>query len=175
VVDEQEFPVLFGTKELPGAPVDATFALLDRTFDERMVASVYVVPFVRHDCLMARFDTGEWALLGGTLEQDEHPRGALERELMEEAGARLLTYKPFAMLDCHSRTEPLRPHLPHPDYQCLLGHGEVEVVTDPTNPEGGERTIAVEAMPVERAARCFAQQRQDWEADLYRLAARLRR
>jgi hypothetical protein len=30
VVDEREFPGLFGTTELPGAAVDATFRLLDR-------------------------------------------------------------------------------------------------------------------------------------------------
>jgi hypothetical protein len=49
VVDEQESAVLFGTRELPGGPVDATLTLLDRAVDERLVASVYVVPFVGED------------------------------------------------------------------------------------------------------------------------------
>jgi 8-oxo-dGTP pyrophosphatase MutT (NUDIX family) len=71
--------------------VDATFRLLDRPVDERLTASVYVVAFVGGDCLMAHEQRGEWLLLGGTLEPGESWRAALERELLEEAGASLAT------------------------------------------------------------------------------------
>lgn len=40
--------------------------------------------------LIRRGDTGEWALPGGTLEWGEPLERGIERELMEEAGVRLL-------------------------------------------------------------------------------------
>lgn len=41
--------------------------------------------------LVRRGDTGEWALPGGTLEWGETLRSALDREVAEETGARVLT------------------------------------------------------------------------------------
>jgi 8-oxo-dGTP pyrophosphatase MutT (NUDIX family) len=172
VLDERDFPVLFATSRLPGAPVDATFALLDRPdVDERLVASAYVVAFVGRDCLMAQMDGGDWLLLGGTKEPGEDPLATVQRELREEAGARLLSYTPFAKLDCHSRTAPLREHLPHPAYQCLLGYGDVEIIDTPTNADTGERTVSVQLMPLDDAVDRFAAQGQLWEGELHRLAA----
>ena len=40
--------------------------------------------------LIRRSDTGEWALPGGTLEWGETLRSAIERELAEEAGVRVI-------------------------------------------------------------------------------------
>src|SRR5215831_18972229 len=39
--------------------------------------------------LIRRGDTGEWALPGGTLEWGETLRESIEREILEEAGARV--------------------------------------------------------------------------------------
>ncbi len=52
-------------------------AALARTEDGRVV-------------LIRRGDTGEWALPGGTLEWGELLRASIERELLEEAGVRVL-------------------------------------------------------------------------------------
>jgi 8-oxo-dGTP diphosphatase len=41
--------------------------------------------------LIRRSDTGKWALPGGTLEWGETLRGAIERELHEEVGTRLVS------------------------------------------------------------------------------------
>lgn len=41
--------------------------------------------------LIRRGDTGQWALPGGTLEWGETLRNGVEREVMEEAGARLMS------------------------------------------------------------------------------------
>src|SRR6266511_911325 len=100
---------------------------------------------------------------------------ALERELREEAGARLRSYTAFGVLRCHARGTPYRSHLPHPDYDCLYGYGEVELVGAPEIPVGGEGIVAVRVMPPERAAAFLAGKGRPWEADLYRLADRLRR
>jgi 8-oxo-dGTP diphosphatase len=44
-----------------------------------------------HFVLIRRSDSGEWALPGGTLEWGETLRTAIERELLEEAGTRLVS------------------------------------------------------------------------------------
>lgn len=44
--------------------------------------------------LIRRADTGTWAIPGGTLEWGETLRGTAERELLEEAGARILHLGP---------------------------------------------------------------------------------
>lgn len=177
-LDEREFPALFEMTGLDYAPVDARFVLLEagHGFDERLVAHINVIPFVGdRDCVVVGFDTGDWTVPGGTLEPGEHWRAALERELLEEAGARLRSFTPFAVLSCHSRAAtPYRPHLPHPAFLRLLGYGDVEISRAPAVPPSGERTTAVEVMPIERAARFLAREDKPWEADLYRLAARLR-
>lgn len=178
MIDEREFAAVFGVTELDYAPIDARFVLLDddHGFNERLFAHVNVVPFVGDsDCVAVGFDTGDWTVPGGTLEPGEHWRAALERELLEEAGARLCAYTPFAVLSCHSRAAtPYRPHLPHPDFLRLLGFGDVEIAGAPAIVTGGERTTAVEVMPVEHAAAFLARKGKTWEADLYRLAAALR-
>jgi hypothetical protein len=82
---------------------------------------------------------------------------------------------PFAVLRCHSRLAgAYRPHLPHPDYDCLYGYGDVELVGAPQLREGAERTVAVKVMPPRQAASFLAGKGRAWEADLYRLAARRR-
>jgi hypothetical protein len=87
-------------------------------------------------------------------------------------GGRLLSYTPFAVLRCHSRAAgPYRPHEPHPDYDCLYGHGEVELVGPPRLHDGPERTVAVEVMPPDQAVSFLTGKGRAWEADLYRLAA----
>jgi 8-oxo-dGTP diphosphatase len=99
----------------------------------------------------------------------------LERELREETGARLLSYTAFGVLRCHARGAPYRPHLPHPDYDCLYGYGDVELVGAPEVPAGGEGIVAVQVMAPEQAAAFLVGKGRPWEADLDRLAARLRR
>ncbi len=75
----------------------------------------------------------------------------------------------------HSSTpEPYRPHLAHPKSYRFVGYGEVEIVSEPQNPEGGEQVVGVECMPIEEASRRFLALGTPELAELYRLAAAVR-
>jgi 8-oxo-dGTP diphosphatase len=83
--------------------------------DPDRIARVLVVPFIGPAWVVVGFEHGDWGPAGGGLEPGESFQAALERELAEEAGARLLSYTPFAVLRCHSglpvptgRTSPPR-------------------------------------------------------------------
>jgi hypothetical protein len=67
-----------------------------------------------------------------------------------------------------------RAHEPHPDYECLYGYGEVELVGPPQLDYGPERTVAVEVVAPDAAVSLLAAKGRAWEADLYRLAANRR-
>ncbi len=54
------------------------------------IAALARIPDGRY-VLIRRADSGEWALPGGTLEWGETLRTAIERELLEEAGTRLVS------------------------------------------------------------------------------------
>jgi 8-oxo-dGTP diphosphatase len=172
MVDEAAFPVLFGTTQATWAPIDLRFQFLTGEVDPDRVARVYVVPFIGAACVVLGFEHGDWGPAGGGLDPGESIRTALARELAEEAGGRLLTYTPFAVLRCHSRAAtPYRPHEPHPDYDCLYGYGDVELAGPPQPHDSTERTVAVEVMAPDQAVSFLAGKGRAWEADLYRLAA----
>ncbi len=177
MIDKRDYPTLFGTTEVDWAPIDVRFSLLNGEVDPTLVARVYIVPFVGDSCVVVGFDTagGDWGPAGGGLEPGESFHEALERELREEAGARLRSYTPFGVLRCHARGRPYRPHLPHPDYDCVYGYGDVELVGAPEVPADGEGIVAVEVMPPDQAVAFLVSKSRPWEADLYRLADRLRR
>jgi 8-oxo-dGTP diphosphatase len=175
MVERLDYPALFGTTRATWAPIDLRFELLTGAVDHSRLARAYVVPFVGDACVVVGFQNGDWGPAGGGLEPGESYLAAAERELAEEAGARLLSYTPFAVLHCHSRAaSPYRAHLPHPDYDCLYGYGDVELVGPPQLRDGAERIVAVEVLPPAEAASFLAGKGQAWEADLYRLAAERR-
>ena len=175
MVDRTAYPVLFGTTQAHWGPIDLRFELLTSEPDPGRIARVYVVPFIGTACVVLGFEHGGWGPPGGGRDPGESVRAALERELAEEAGGRLLTYTPFAVVRCHSRAPaPYRPHEPHPDYDCLYGYGEIELVGPPQLQDDAERTIAIEVLAPDAAVSLLAAKGRAWEAELYRLAANRR-
>jgi 8-oxo-dGTP diphosphatase len=174
MVDQTLYPVLFGTTQASWAPIDLRFEQLTGAVDPGRIARAYLVPFIGAACVVVGFEHRDWGPVGGGREPGESVRAALERELAEEAGGRLLTYTPFAVLRCHSRAPaPYRPHEPHPDYDCLYGYGEVELVGPPQLDDCPERTVAVEVLAPDAAVSLLVAKGRAWEADLYRMARAL--
>jgi 8-oxo-dGTP pyrophosphatase MutT (NUDIX family) len=153
--DQVAYPVLFGTTQASWAPIDLRFELVTGEVDPGRIARVYVVPFIGAACAVVGFEHGDWGPVGGGLELGEGVRAALERELAEEAGGRLLTYTPFAVLRCHP----------------LWRGGAGRPAPARRRPE---RTVAVEVLAPEAAVSLLAGRGRAWEADLYRLAANRR-
>jgi hypothetical protein len=65
VVDELDYPVLFGTTQATWAPIDLRFELLTGEVDLDRVARVYIVPFVGDACVVVGFRHGDWGAAGG--------------------------------------------------------------------------------------------------------------
>ena len=125
--------------------------------------------------MVLRLQTGEWEVPGGTLEPGESYSDAISRELIEEAGARLITFEPFGAWHCFSTAlKPYRPHLPHPEFYRLVGYGSVEITGNPENPEDGEQVASVEFVSIKEAIRRFQDINRFELAELYQLAARVR-
>ncbi len=140
-----------------------------------LISNVNLVPCKGDRWLILRLKTGEWEVPGGTLEPGESYSDTISRELMEEAGARLITFEPLGAWHCFSTApKPYRPHLPHPEFYRLVGYGAVEITGSPENPEGGEQVANVEFVTIAEAVQRFRGINRFELAELYQLAARVR-
>lgn len=166
------FPHLFDEVTWPWGPTRARFILLDEAPSDHLIANVNIVPRAGDDWVILRLRDGSWEMPGGTLEPGETYLDTARRELKEEAGAELVSFRLFGAWHCFSLADqPYRPHLPFPEYYRLAGLGEIELVGEPENPAGGEEVVAVKRVSLAAAvARFSALQRYDM-AELYQLAA----
>ena len=172
---EAQFPNLFRKTTVDWAPLDIQFEALTTAPSENLIANVNVMPFVGQNCLIVQTEVGYWEIPGGTLEPGEPYLAAMERELMEEAGAELLSFTVFGAWLCHSHNpKPYRPHIPHPNFYRVVGYGQVEQVGKPLNPSDGEEVVQVLVLPVTEAVENFRRQNRADLAELYQLADFLR-
>jgi 8-oxo-dGTP diphosphatase len=156
-------------------PIRAQFQQLDAPPPEHLIGNVNVIPYIGDQWVMIRLESGAWEITGGTLEPDEHYLDAARRELLEEAGAKLLNFQPLGAWNCASEApKPYRPHLPHPNFYRFVGYGEVELVGKPLNPSDAEQVASVELVSTEEAVHRYRSIGRHEFADLYLLAATAR-
>ena len=170
---QSNFPNLFG--DTSWGTVTCRFEPLNEMPPPNLISNVNLVPFKGDRWLVLRLQTGEWEVPGGTLEPGESYSEAISRELIEEAGAHLITFEPLGAWHCFSTaSKPYRPHLPHPEFYRLVGYGAAEIIGNPENPEGGEQVAGVEFVTIEKAVQRFRDINRLELAELYQLAARTR-
>jgi len=171
-----EYPNLFREADT-GAGI-CKFALCDTSPPGDLISNVNLVPFVGAECVIVQMIYPHgliWEIPGGTLEPGESYLDTIRREVWEEGGARLLTFKLFGAWYCRAiLPEPYRPHLPYPNYYRVVGYGEVELLGAPQSVEGGESVVSVQCVSVEEAARRFRDIGRGDLAELYQLAAYIR-
>jgi 8-oxo-dGTP pyrophosphatase MutT (NUDIX family) len=173
-LSHRDYPNLFA--ETTWGAVHLQFEALDVPPEELLISNANIVPFIGESCVVIRLGSGEWEVPGGTKEPGETHIDTAKRELMEEAGAQLLTFRTIGAWRCRSSDpEPWKPHLPHPDFYRLVGYADVAPGGVPLNPEGGEMVTHVEVLSVDEAAERFLSCGRADLAELYSLAAAIRR
>ncbi|WP_219836780.1 NUDIX hydrolase [Paenibacillus sp. R14(2021)] len=168
-LDGREFPTL--ARPINWGPVTAVFARAEDAGDESLVSNVSIIPFVGNKVVVIQQENGRWELPGGTLEEGESYWAALRREMAEELGAELVSYRIFGCFLCESSAAaPYRPYIPYPRFRRVVGYGEVRIVGKPLNPPDGEQIVCVEAVELDEAVRRLQGNGRFELAELYQLA-----
>jgi 8-oxo-dGTP diphosphatase len=166
------FPRLYRREKWKWTAAHVTFSAAPP--DETLVTNIHVVGFVDDAVVVCRAAKGSWFLPGGTREPGESIDECVARELVEEAGARLVS--PLRWIGAHYvlgyRARSTRPRNPHPLRAILWCAAELSIDGSPTNPADGEQVVEVRVAPLAEAQRLLATG-SAWYADLLTLAAEL--
>jgi 8-oxo-dGTP diphosphatase len=169
------FPHLFQEVVWPWGPTRVRFELfLDDHLPVALVANVNLVPRCGDGWLVLQLEDGFWEVPGGTLEAGESYVEAMQRELLEEAGAEIEWFRLIGWWHCRSLGQtPHRQHLPFPEFYRVVAVGHVRQLGAPANPLHGEQVAAVECLTLVEVMRHFKDQGRDDLAELYALASSL--
>lgn len=157
MVDDREwalrFPALFAPQHVDYAHNDVQFTTA--AVPESLIARIHLVAVTPAGGVLVCRSVQGWRFLpGGTREPDESLARLCERELGEEAGARML--EPAEIFGAHRATSsaatPFRPHLPHPVSYWAYAVVPVVVEGPPSCPVGGELIVEVPELEPLRAA-----------------------
>jgi 8-oxo-dGTP diphosphatase len=136
----------------------------------RLISNVNLVPKVGAEWLIILDDNGNWDIPGGTLEPGETYMDAIQREMQEEAGAKIWNFQLFSALHyISSAPEPYRPHLPHPDFYRVIGVGEVEIIGPIADPDGN--VVSIDLVSIAAAVHRFESQNRPDLAAFYQIGA----
>jgi len=164
---EGKYPHLFKEVLWEWGPIRARFIALQSAPAEK-ISNVNIVPRINGHWVVLQHKNGEWDIPGGTLEPGEIYTETIERELLEEAGARLIFFQIVGAWHCHSLAEKThRPHLPFPEFYRLVGTGEIDIIQSPTNPSNAEQIIKVARVDLQTAIDNFLSCGRDDLAELY--------
>ena len=152
-LDPLRYPLLTGWHEVTWGSSKMRYAFELEPPDPALISNVRCAAFVGDRVVL--IDTEEFGLSvfpGGTLEEGEDWRSALERELLEETGTRPVSIEVIGRISFRSEAEePYRAHLPFPDFHEVVTVAEVEVIGQPINPPGGEHVLSIEIVPPDEA------------------------
>jgi 8-oxo-dGTP diphosphatase len=168
---KSRYPHLFREMTWPWGPVQVKFQIMDQLPPLELIAHVNLTPYLDNKWVVIQLADGRWEIPGGTLEPDELYLDAIKRELMEEVGAKPVSFGLLGAWHCRSLAErPFRPHLPHPEFYRLVFAGGVSLAGTPRFTKGSEFVKDVQAVAVEVIADRFNKQGRPELAELYLLA-----
>jgi 8-oxo-dGTP pyrophosphatase MutT (NUDIX family) len=171
---EEKYPHLFCKVFWEWGPIQAEFKLLDNEPPSNLIAHVNLVPRANNGWVLIQHKNGAWDIPGGTLEPGETYIETLRRELLEEAGAELLSFQVLGAWHCNSLAKkPYRPHLPFPEFYRLVGCGQVELNTVPSNPPDEEQIAAVECVSLKQTIANFQGCQRHDLVELYQFASEM--
>lgn len=165
-----QYPHLFNRATWGNSHV--RFTLLDDAPADTLIGNVNIVSRSGSNWVILQLEDGSWEIPGGTLESGEKYLDTARRELMEEAGAELLSASVIGAWDCLSMaSKPYRPHLPHPHYYRLVLCGDVRIVGAPLRLPGAEKIAAVDVCSLKIIIERFSSLGREDLAELYELAS----
>jgi 8-oxo-dGTP diphosphatase len=168
------YPHLFRREKWKWAAAHVTFSTA--LPDDALVTNVHIAGFVGDDLVVCRTAKNDWFLPGGSREKGETVEQCAARELLEEAGARLVS--PLRLFGAHYvasyQDHPTRPGNPHPLRAILWCTADLVVDALPTNPPDGEQVLEVRTVPVPEAQRLLRADGK-WTPELAALATELHR
>ena len=127
--------------------------LTDRPPPRRYVTSARAIVTDGDRVLVVYDPTGRHIMPGGRLEPGETPEDALRREMMEETGCSLASYRPIGILHyTHTEAVPEGWIFPHPDFLQIVYAGSLGEY-HPELREEDEFVLGSEFMPIAEARR----------------------